>query len=122
MTSTITRIEHYSHAFVRWTATSQAFIMAACLIALWMLGGAYSGYSTIWQNAFCVFTSIATFLLLFLMQRWQSKEFQAIQVKLNEIIAVDQNASNELINIETQGEAHLETVHREHDKRKTGEL
>ena len=114
----MSRIEHYSHAFVRWTATSQAFIAAACLIVLWMIGGVFTGYSSAWQSGFNVFTSIATFLLLFLMQRWQSKEFQALQVKLNEIIAVDQNASNELINIENEAEAHLETVHREHDKRK----
>jgi low affinity Fe/Cu permease len=51
-----------------------------------------------------------TFLMVFLIQRAQNKESQAIQLKLNELVASIQGASNRLIAVETLSEKELETL------------
>jgi len=45
-------------------------------------------------------TTIVTFLMVFLIQRTQDKNALAIQLKLNEIVAAIDGASNRLINVE----------------------
>ena len=56
-------------------------------------------------------TTIVTFLMVFLIQRTQNKESLAIQLKLNEIVAAMQGASNRLIDVEDLSEGELATLH-----------
>jgi low affinity Fe/Cu permease len=58
-------------------------------------------------------TTIATFLMVFLIQRAQNKESRAIQLKLNEIVAAIEGASNRLVGAEELSE---EELHRLHDR------
>jgi low affinity Fe/Cu permease len=57
-------------------------------------------------------TTIATFLMVFLIQRSQNKESLAIQLKLNELVAAMAGASNRLIDCEDMNEEELRTLHR----------
>ena len=57
-------------------------------------------------------TTIITFLMVFLIQRSQNKDSLAIHLKLNEIVAVLQGASNRLINVEDLTEQEVATLHR----------
>src|SRR5262249_16874229 len=56
-------------------------------------------------------TTIITFLMVFLIQRAQNKDSRAIHLKLNELVAAVEGASNRLINAETLTEAELKTLH-----------
>jgi low affinity Fe/Cu permease len=47
-------------------------------------------------------TTIVTFLMVFLIQRTQNKDSLAVQLKLNEIVAALEGASNRLVNVEDQ--------------------
>jgi low affinity Fe/Cu permease len=49
---------------------------------------------------------------VFLIQRAQNKESLAVQLKLNEIVAAVQGASNRLVNVEDLTEDELRTLHR----------
>ena len=49
---------------------------------------------------------------MFLIQRTQNKESMAIQLKLNELVAAMQGASNRLIDVEDFSEEELKTLHR----------
>jgi low affinity Fe/Cu permease len=48
---------------------------------------------------------------VFLIQRAQNKDSIALQLKLNEIVAAMDGASNRLINVEDLSEQELETLH-----------
>ncbi len=50
--------------------------------------------------------------MVFLIQRAQNKDSLAIHLKLNEIVAVLQGASNRLINVEDLTEQEVATLHR----------
>src|SRR5436190_20559831 len=75
-------------------------IMAFVLIVLWALSGPIFHYSNTWQLVINTGTTIITFLMVFIIQQSQNKDTAAIQLKLNELIASNERASNRLIDIE----------------------
>jgi len=66
---------------------------------LGLLGPVYH-FSDTWQLVINTGTTIITFLMVFLIQRSQNKDSLAIHLKLNEIVAALEGASNRLINVE----------------------
>jgi low affinity Fe/Cu permease len=94
---------------------------------VWAATGPAFGYSAGWQLVVNTGTTIVTFLMVFVIQRAQNKESLAVQLKLNEIVAALEGASNRLINAESLGEEELATLHRHyarlvHLARKDGDL
>ena len=57
-------------------------------------------------------TTIVTFLMVFLIQRSQNKDSRALHLKLNELVAALDGASNRLIDAEGLTEAELELLHK----------
>jgi low affinity Fe/Cu permease len=106
------RLEHFSEAATRWTGTTTAFIVAVTIIVVWAMLGPLFGYSNTWQLVINTGTTIITFLMVFLIQRTQNKDSMALQLKLNELVAAIQGASNRLIDIESLSEAELVALHR----------
>lgn len=92
--------------------TSPAFVIAALAVVVWGLLGPVFDYGETWQLTVNTGTTIVTFLMVFLIQHSQNKSTQALQLKLNELIASHREASNHLINIEDLSEDELETLHR----------
>jgi low affinity Fe/Cu permease len=105
-----------ANAATKWTGSSLAFLLAIGAIAIWAILGPYFAYSDTWQLFINTGTSLITFLMVFLIQRAQNKDSQAIHLKLNELIAAVNGASNRLINVERMGEHDLQTLHEEFQK------
>ncbi len=105
-------LERMSSAATRWTGGSVAFGLALAVIIVWALIGPVFGFSDTWQLVINTGTTIVTFLMVFLIQRAQNKESEAIQLKLNEIVAALEGASNRLVNVESIPEDELRTLHR----------
>ena len=101
--------------FASWvsaaTGTTTTFIIAASVVVLWGLTGPLFHYSDTWQLVINTSTTIVTFLMVFLIQRSQNKEALAVQLKLNEIVAAIEGASNRLISVEDLSEEDLEILH-----------
>ena len=101
--------------FASWvaaaTGTTTAFTIAASVVVLWGLTGPLFHYSDTWQLVINTSTTIVTFLMVFLIQRSQNKEALAVQLKLNEIVAAIEGASNRLISVEDLSEEDLEILH-----------
>jgi len=57
-----------------------------------------------------------TFLMVFLIQRSQNKDALAIHLKLNEIVAALEGASNRLIDVEDLTEEEIKTLHAHYQK------
>ena len=105
-------LERVARAITEWTGSSNAFALAVAIIVVWATLGPVFGYSDTWQLVINTGTTVVTFLMVFLIQRAQNKEGRAIQMKLNEIIAAMQGASNRLIDVESLSERDIETLHR----------
>jgi low affinity Fe/Cu permease len=89
-----------------------AFGAAFALVVVWLALGPVFGFSDSWQLVINTTTTIVTFLMVFLIQRAQNKESRATNIKLNEIIAAIDGASNRLIDVEDLSEEELDTLHR----------
>lgn len=85
-----------------------ASITAVIIIIIWALTGPVFGFSDTWQLVINTGTTIITFLMVFVIQQTQNKDTMAIQLKLNELIACEEKASNRLIDIEGLTEEELE--------------
>ncbi len=105
-------LEHSARLVTVWTGSSQAFACAVSVIIVWALLGPIFHFSDTWQLVINTGTTIVTFLMVFLIQRAQNKDSLAIHLKLNEIVAVLQGASNRLINVEDLTEQEVQTLHR----------
>lgn len=94
----------------RATGSSTAFLIAVVIIILWGLTGPIFHYSDTWQLVINTGTTIITFLMVFIIQQSQNKDSLAIQLKLNELIACEERASNRLIDVEDLTQAELEVL------------
>jgi low affinity Fe/Cu permease len=108
--------EHFSTAVTRWTGSSTAFGIACGIILLWAAIGPLFGFSDTWQLVINTGTTIVTFLMVFLIQRSQNKESLALQLKLNELVAAIEGASNRLIDVEDLSEEELEVLHKHYQR------
>jgi low affinity Fe/Cu permease len=105
-------LERFSTSATRWTGSTAAFGLACLIVVGWLVTGPVFGYSDTWQLIINTGTTVATFLMVFLLQRSQNKEALAIQLKLNEIVAAIEGASNRLIDVEDLSEKDLAVLHR----------
>ena len=104
-------MERFSLAATKATGTSAAFILAVTIIVVWGITGPLFRFSDTWQLVINTGTTIVTFLMVFLIQRTQNKDSLAIQIKLNELLASQQGASNRLINVEDWSEDDIVALH-----------
>ncbi len=99
-----------SKIVTRATGRPSTFIIAACVVIVWAITGPIFNYSDTWQLVINTGTTIITFLMVFVIQQSQNKDTIALQLKLNELIASQKNASNRLIDIEDLTEDELEVL------------
>ena len=104
-------LEKFSRLATEATGTSAAFILALGIIVVWGLTGPIFHFSDTWQLVINTGTTIVTFLMVFLIQRSQNKDALAIHLKLNEIVAALEGASNRLIDVEDLTEDDIKTLH-----------
>lgn len=99
-----------SSKVTNWTGSSAGFSTALMLVLLWGVCGPLFHYSEAWQMIINTGTTIITFLMVFLIQKTQNKDSLAIQLKLNELLASHEIASNRLVNIENMTEEDLKVI------------
>lgn len=101
--------------FATWVSdaagSTPTFIAAMAIVIVWLASGPHFKYSDTWQLVINTSTTIVTFLMVFLIQRAQNKGALAVQLKLNEIVAALEGASNRLISVEDLSEGELKVLH-----------
>jgi low affinity Fe/Cu permease len=105
-------LERFSTLASAGAGSSWAFALAVLVIVVWGATGPLFGFSDTWQLVINTGTTIVTFLMVFLIQRSQNKDSRALHLKVNEIVAALEGASNRLIDAEGLTEAELETLHK----------
>lgn len=103
-------LSRFATAATAWSGSTYAFVLAALIIVVWGVTGPLFHYSDTWQLVINTGSSIVTFLMVFLIQRAQNKDSMAVQLKLDEIVAALEGASNRLISVEDLSEAELKVL------------
>lgn len=85
-----------------------AFALAAGMVLLWLISGPIFSFSDTWQLVMNTVSSIVTFLMVFLIQNAQNRDFSALHLKLDELIKSG-NSPNDLIGIEEKSEPELKS-------------
>src|SRR4051812_41591607 len=109
-------MERFSHAAMIWTGSTAAFVIAVLLLVGWLVSGPLFHFSDTWQLVINTFTTVVTFLMVFLIQRAQNKDARAMELKLNELIASIDKASNRLIGVESLSEPELDALEERYRK------
>lgn len=104
--------DRFSNWATKATGSSPAFLGAVAIVIIWGLSGPIFDYSETWQLVINTGTTIITFLMVFLIQKSQNKDSKAIHLKLNELIAAHEGASNRMVDIEDITEMELDQLHK----------
>src|SRR6476620_3379724 len=107
--SWFTRLAKYT-AWI--TGRPGTFVLAFTVIVVWALSGPLFHWSDTWQLVINTGTTIVTFLMVFLIQSTQTRDTQALHLKLDELIRVNRSARNSLLNLEEMSEAEIEEAKR----------
>jgi len=102
--------ENFATHAAKATGSTTAFCLALAAVVIWACTGPIFAFSETWQLVINTGTTIITFLMVFLIQKAQNKDSLAIQLKLNELVASHEFASNRLVDIEEMTEDEMETI------------
>lgn len=102
--------DSFSSGVTKITGKPIAFMIAFLIIIIWAITGPIFQFSDTWQLVINTGTTIITFLMVFVIQQSQNKDTIALQIKLNELIASSENASNRLIDVEDLTPEELEIL------------
>ena len=104
-------MERWFRKFAQRTAEavgrSQAFFLAASVVAIWAVTGPVFHFSDTWQLVINTGTTIVTFLMVFLIQNTQNRDAHAVHLKLDELIRANKRARNSLLALEGMSDEEL---------------
>ncbi len=104
------KFDAFANKVTRVTGSPWAFLIALVIVIVWGITGPIFKYSDTWQLVINTGTTIVTFLMVFVIQQSQNKDTLAVHLKLNELIAANNKASNRLIDVEDLTEEELEIL------------
>jgi low affinity Fe/Cu permease len=104
----------------RWTAQKSGhpltFLFAVLLVLVWAACGPLLGFSDTWQLAINTTTTIATFLMVFLVQNTQNRDSVAMQLKLDELLRALKGAHLALLDLEELDQEELEALRANYER------
>lgn len=111
------RMNQYFARVASYTAialgSAQAFVASCVLVLVWALLGPVFDFSTTWQLLINTGTTIATFLMVFIVQNTQNRDALAIHIKLDELLRAVAEARTDLADAEDRDEVELRDIKRE---------
>ncbi len=103
----------FAHAVAEHVGRPLAFIAAVLLILGWAAVGPFVGFSTTWQLVINTFTTIVTFLMVFLIQATQNRDNRAMHLKLDELLRTQKEARKSFEDLEEASEEELNQLEAE---------
>jgi low affinity Fe/Cu permease len=97
------------------TGRPAAFVVAVLVVVAWAISGPFMGFSDTWQLFINTGTTVATFLMVCLMQSTQNRDTRALQIKLDELIRSIEGADNQLLDLEEIDESELAEIQEKYE-------
>ena len=91
------------------------FTVALLCVVIWLVMGPSIDRGH-WQEPIWTVTSLITFLMVFLLQNTENRDFAAIQLKLDELIRAMQGANNAFVNVEALSLEELERLKQHYER------
>ena len=110
------RFRRFASRAATLAGTSWAFLAAVVLVAGWALSGPVFGFSEAWQLVINTGTTIATFLMVFLIQNAQNRDSQALHLKLDELLRATAAARTGLVNLQDLSDDDLARLQAEFER------
>jgi low affinity Fe/Cu permease len=104
--------DRLAHWTARHAGRASTFALALAIIVVWGVSGPIFHWSDTWQLIINTGTTIVTFLMVFLIQNTQNRDTSALQLKLDELIRVNEKARNRLLRLEELSEEEMEHIRR----------
>jgi len=102
--------------FLNWSAKKAGspitFVLALIVLAVWLIIGIILGFNHTWLLILNTIATLNAALMVFIIQNTQNRESKALHLKIDELIRVTKEATNELIAIEELEEEELEKIKR----------
>lgn len=86
------------------------FFGAVVLVVVWATTGPMFHFSNTWQLFINTFTTITTFLMVFLIQNTQNRDAKAIHIKLDELLKSAGGARNSIVGAEELSDKELDVL------------
>ena len=99
-----------AHWTARHAGRPTTFALALAIIVVWGVTGPIFQWSDTWQLIINTGTTIVTFLMVFLIQNTQNRDTEALQLKLDELIRVNEKARNRMLRVEELTEEEMDKV------------
>lgn len=100
--------------FLTWSAKMAGnpitFVVALVIVTSWIIIGLFLGFNTNWILILNTLATLNAALMVFIIQNTQNRENKALHLKIDELIRVTKEATNELIAIEEMEEEELEKI------------
>jgi low affinity Fe/Cu permease len=105
-----TRFSRFTRKATLFLGSPFALIANVLIVVVWAITGYINGFSDSHQLFINTFTTIYTYLMVTILQNSQNRDSRAIQLKLDELIAKQEKARNELIALEKAEDSQLDAI------------
>jgi len=106
----INYFRNFATKSARLLATPQSFLAAIGFLIAWLLSGFFFNFSDKWEMFVSTSTSIATFVMLFILETSQKRDAEAIQLKLDELLRAVRQARTSMIALEERSVEEIEVM------------
>lgn len=94
-----------------------AFIVALIIILIWAFSGPLFGFSNRWQLFINTGTTIATLLMVFIIQNTQNRDSKALHIKIDELLRKRKGrSSDKYVHLEELPDEEIEKMQEEFKK------
>ena len=109
-------IEKMASGVVNLAGRTLTVFVIFLFVLAWGISGFFLHFSAQWEMIIGTMSSVITVLMVFLILKSQNKDSLSIQLKLNELVAANESASNRLVNIEGMTEDELKVIQKYYSK------
>jgi len=86
------------------------FLLACLSIVIWGVTGPIFGYSDTWQLLINTSTTIVTFLMVFLIQNSQTRDSDAMHLKIDELLRALKGARTDFCDLEDRSDQEIKEL------------
>jgi low affinity Fe/Cu permease len=107
---------HASKRVAEWSGNYHTFVGAVAIVLVWAATGPLFAFSDTWQLVINTGTTVATFLMVFLIQNTQNRDSRAVHLKLDELIRAIDTADDTMIGTEGDTDDELTALQHYYDR------